>query len=81
MFVPVNFTIKHFLIKKYKGTYDYYHLPIDSLIIESAVFSFFIIPNSYLYEFSVENMLTFGSISGCLMGAGRVFIAYAVAEG
>lgn len=80
-FVPVNFTIKHFLIKKFKGSYDYYHLPLDSLIIESIVFIFFIIPHSYFYEFEVEKMLTFGAICGCLMGSGRVFIAYAVAEG
>lgn len=34
--VPIGFSLKHFCIRKYKGTYDSISLPIDSGILEFA---------------------------------------------
>jgi drug/metabolite transporter (DMT)-like permease len=41
MLVPFHFSLKHFLIRKYKGSYNYNFLPIDSGILETAACSVF----------------------------------------
>lgn len=43
MLVPMGFSLKHFLIRKYKGSYDYKMLPIDSGILETLSCSVFTI--------------------------------------
>lgn len=37
--VPVNFSFKHFLIRKYKGSYKTFDLAFDSNILENLTFS------------------------------------------
>lgn len=34
--VPIGFSIKHFVTRKFKGTYDPMFLAVDSAILESA---------------------------------------------
>lgn len=79
--VPVGFSFKHYLIRKFKGTYDSNHLPLDSAILESLSCAIFI--PFYIAEKGPYTLDAFllGSLSGCLMVAGRVLVAMAVAEG
>lgn len=80
-FVPMGFSMKHYLIRKYKGSYDSNHLPLDSAILESISCAIFI--PFYLSEkgpYTLDSFLL-GSIGGCLMVAGRILVAMAVAEG
>ena len=81
LIVPVNFSFKHFLIKKYKAGYDYL-LAFDSAILENVACTIFIF--FYVREtggFYSQNKVIFGSLSGLLQTAGRIFIALAVSEG
>ena len=39
LIVPLGFAFKHFLIRKYKGSYQYWMLPIDAGILEYLFFS------------------------------------------
>lgn len=66
LIVPVNFSFKHFLIRKYKGSYDNF-IAFDSAIIEQIVISVFIfIYMSEKGSFYTKEQIIFGSISGCL---------------
>ena len=81
MLVPIGFSFKHFLIRKFKGSYDYHDLPLDSCILESLSF----IPLTVIYGTeigynSVPKFL-FGSLAGILQAGGKIFIALAIAEG
>jgi len=52
LLVPVGFSLKHFLIRKYKGSYDYKWLPLDSGILETLSCSFFTL--YYYREYSFD---------------------------
>jgi len=80
-FVPIGFSMKHYLIRKYKGSYDSNHLPFDSAILECiscAVFVPFYLSEKGGYTFE---SFALGSVAGILMVAGRIFVAMSVAEG
>jgi hypothetical protein len=80
-FVPIGFSFKHYLIRKYKGSYDSNYLPFDSAILESiscAIFIPFYIAEKGMYSL---DSFALGSVAGCLMVAGRVLVAMSVAEG
>jgi hypothetical protein len=80
-FVPIGFSTKHYLIRKYKGSYDSNHLPLDSAILESISCAVFI--PFYIAEKGMFTPYSFmiGSIGGLLMVAGRILVAMSVAEG
>mmetsp|Transcript_11641 Transcript_11641/g.19669 ORF Transcript_11641/g.19669 Transcript_11641/m.19669 type:complete len:130 (+) Transcript_11641:701-1090(+) len=78
--VPIGFTFKHFVIRKYQKSYNCYYLPVDSAILESLTCSFFLI--FYLDENAITTeQIVLGGLSGCLMVLGRIFIAVGIAEG
>lgn len=63
--VPIGFTLKHFLIKKYKGSYEYWFLPLDSGILENLFCSGFSIYHATHTGFTAKQ-LWLGAITGCL---------------
>uniref|UniRef100_A0A7S3CMZ1 EamA domain-containing protein n=1 Tax=Strombidium rassoulzadegani TaxID=1082188 RepID=A0A7S3CMZ1_9SPIT len=78
--VPIGFTYKHFVIRKYLDSYNYYYLAIDCAILESITCSLFLI--LYMRENQLEmDQILMGSLSGWLMVLGRIFIAVGIAEG
>lgn len=77
--VPINFSIKHFLIRKYKC--DSKNLSIDSAILESLTYCIFVAPYINQNGFWSLKMLLLGSLAGCLLIAGRILIEMAVSEG
>ena len=80
MIVPVGFSFKHFLIRLYKGSYNYVYLPIDSAILESFTMSILLI--WVLKEGPIEwDKIWFGGLAGIFITLGKMFIAYAVASG
>lgn len=89
--VPVGYTLKHYMVRKYKGTYNYNVLPVDSAIFESFICSlaipFFFTGDVYLKaketnpDYTTEWYLLLGGISGCLMVLGRIYIAIGIGEG
>ena len=70
--------MKHYLVRKYKGTYDYKHLCVDSGILESL--SFFIMMIPYTGGYTWEYVIT-GSCAGLLIRAAMLLVAHAVVEG
>ena len=81
MAVPFHFSFKHFLIRKYKGTYDHNFIGVDSGILETTACSVFAIIYGLEVGFDDFPKFMLGSLSGILLVLGRVFIAFAVAEG
>ena len=66
LLVPVGFSFKHFLIRKFKGSYDYHDMPVDSGILEALSF----IPLTIFYgsEIGYDSVpkFLFGSLAGIL---------------
>jgi drug/metabolite transporter (DMT)-like permease len=69
--------MKHFVIRYYKGSYNYFDQPFDSGVLEALTVC---IPIIWYREYSWEGMV-YGGIAGCLMLLGRIFIAFGIAEG
>jgi len=70
--------MKHYLVRKYKGSYDHRHLCVDSGILESLTFTLLMIwyEGGYSWPYIIS-----GSIAGCLMVLAKILVAHAVAEG
>jgi hypothetical protein len=49
MLVPLVIALKHFFIRKFKGEYNYFWLPIDSGLLEYLTNCFMLIPFYYQY--------------------------------
>jgi hypothetical protein len=78
--VPFHFSFKHFLIRKYKGSYNHNFLPVDSSILEMGACTVFTFV--YAYNNGLEfDKLILGTFAGLGLVFGRIFIALAVAEG
>lgn len=75
--VPIGFSIKHFAIRYFKGSYNYLDQPIDSGILECLTVC---IPIIWYDGYSFFGML-YGGLAGFLMILGRIFMAYGIAEG
>jgi hypothetical protein len=82
MMVPVNFSFKHFLIRKFKGTYNSFDLSFDSNVAENLTFVImtFIFLDRMEGENEVQNWIV-GSIAGFVYSVARIGIAMAVSEG
>ena len=82
MMVPINFSFKHFLIRKFKGTYKSFDLSLDSNIFENLSFTVmtFIFLDRMEGENELQNWIV-GSIAGFAYSLGRIAIAMAVSEG
>ena len=78
MIVPMQFSMKHYLIRRYKGSYSYKELPIDSAILEEVTLSLLMI--WYDGGYSLTYVIT-GSIAGSFRVIANILIAHAVAEG
>ena len=75
-------TTKHLFIKNFKKSYSGVDLGIDSTIFELLIFTFFLIPLVQREDFQPDTgEIIIGSVAGCLMSLGRIFISVAVAEG
>ena len=79
--VPIIFSTKHFLIRRFSGTYNGNELPVDSVLLENATLTVF----SFIYGFEIgyndPMRILYGSIGGCFMSIGKIYIAKAVAFG
>ena len=75
--MPIGFSLKHFVIRYYKGSYNYVDQPLDSGILECLTVC---IPIIWHREYTMEGML-YGGLAGFLMLLGRIYIAYGIAEG
>ena len=75
--VPIGFSIKHFMIRYYKGSYNYIDQPIDSGILECLTVC---IPLLWHDGYTINGML-YGGFAGVLMIIGRIFMGYSIAEG
>ena len=81
--VPIGFSFKHFLIRKFKGSYDYIYLPLDSGILETfscSLMIFWFMEDGQFDKFEPKKLLL-GGLSGTFLLGGKVFIAYAIAGG
>ena len=79
--VPIGFTLKHYVIRKYKGSYNYNFLPVDSGIIESFTCLVFFIIWLARGEQVTSEQFWMGGLSGTFIMLGRILIAMGVAEG
>jgi len=80
MLVPVGYSLKHFLVRRFQKSYNYYYLPIDSSIFENLTLVVFF--GIYLQDNEVSTGDFFlGGLAGSLMVIGRIFIAVGIAEG
>mmetsp|Transcript_19121 Transcript_19121/g.32595 ORF Transcript_19121/g.32595 Transcript_19121/m.32595 type:complete len:148 (-) Transcript_19121:100-543(-) len=78
--VPVGYSLKHYMVRQYKKSYNYYYLAVDSAILESltvAVIYFMYLGDN---EFDTGDFFI-GGLAGSLMVLGRIFIAVGIAEG
>ena len=75
--VPIGFSLKHFAIRYFKGSYNYLDQPIDSGILECLTVC---VPIIWHREYTLNGMI-FGGLAGFFMIVGRIFIAYGIAEG
>mmetsp|Transcript_9665 Transcript_9665/g.14711 ORF Transcript_9665/g.14711 Transcript_9665/m.14711 type:complete len:260 (+) Transcript_9665:283-1062(+) len=78
--VPIGFSYKHYVTRRYSDTYNYYDLGLDSGILENLTFSVFSIYLLRTEGFSLSQLF-YGGASGLLLALGKVFIAVAVVEG
>eukprot|EP00355_Strombidium_rassoulzadegani_P003296 CAMPEP_0168614938 /NCGR_PEP_ID=MMETSP0449_2-20121227/4242_1 /TAXON_ID=1082188 /ORGANISM="Strombidium rassoulzadegani, Strain ras09" /LENGTH=315 /DNA_ID=CAMNT_0008655653 /DNA_START=170 /DNA_END=1117 /DNA_ORIENTATION=- len=78
--VPIALSSKHYLIRKYQSSYNYYFLAIDSAILESLSCSIFFLVFMADNEVEIEQLLI-GGLTGGLMIIGRIYIAVGIAEG
>ena len=82
----MNFTLKHFLIRKYRGSYKPFDLSFDAAILENLSFVVFAVIYQFQegisFDTSAEiNKWLAGSISGFFYTVTRIGTAIAVAEG
>ena len=75
-------TTKYLFIKNFKNSYSGVNLGIDSTIFEYMIFTFFLIPLMQREDFQPDTReIIIGSLAGCLMASGRIFISMAVSLG
>ena len=78
--VPIGFSLKHFCIRKFKGSYDSWNMPLDSGILEMITCCILTIFYQAKVGFTVKDFFI-GGISGLLQLNGRIFMALGVSEG
>lgn len=78
--VPIGFSLKHFCIRKYKGSYDSLNLPLDSGIFEMLFCCIFSVYYQIQVGFTARDFFL-GGVSGVLQLNGRIFMALGVSEG
>jgi multidrug transporter EmrE-like cation transporter len=80
MIVPINFSIKHFLIRLYKGSYPTFELAIDSSILESLTFSIFAVWYHIEVGYGFWDYWL-GALCGSLIISGKICMAIAISIG
>ena len=78
--VPVGFSIKHYVTRKYKGSYQPMFVAVDSGILESITCCVLAIIHEVQTGFSLKQMFL-GGLAGTLMMTGRITMAVSVASG
>lgn len=78
--VPIGFSLKHFMTRKYKGTYRTIDLAIDSCILEALIVCILTIIKATDTGFTVSELML-GGLVGFLQKCGYIFIAFGVAYG
>ena len=78
--VPIGFSIKHYFIRKYKGSYNSFDLVIDSSMSENAVFCIVSIYQASNGGLNSTELL-YGGASGVLRNLGNQFMGVGIAYG
>lgn len=79
---PTVVSTQHFLIRKFKPSYDGIEQALDASVIEFFVLTLFLIPLSDNSSFTIEWVdIAMGTAAGLLMCLGRIFVTIGVAVG
>ena len=78
--VPIGFSLKHFFIRKFKGSYNSFDLVMDSSIGENAVFCIVSIYQATNGGFNTTELL-YGGASGVLRNFGNQFMGIGISFG